>query len=65
MIFVPKKDRRLRLYVDYRALNRLTKKNRATLPLISEILDRLATTIIFTKLDLKDIYYRIRIRDGD
>jgi transposase InsO family protein len=65
VIFVPKKDGRLRLCVDYRALNRITKKNRAALPLISEILDRLSTATLFTKLDLKDAYHRIRIRDGD
>jgi len=40
-------------------------KNRYPLPLITEILDRLYGFKIFTKLDLKDIYYRIRIKEGD
>ncbi|XP_044718745.1 reverse transcriptase (RNA-dependent DNA polymerase) domain-containing protein [Hirsutella rhossiliensis] len=35
------KGRKLRLCVDYRGLNKVTKKNRAALPLISGILDRL------------------------
>ena len=39
ILFVPKKGGQLRLCVDYRALNRLTRKNRAPLPLIGEILD--------------------------
>jgi transposase InsO family protein len=65
IMFVPKKGGELRLVVDYRALNHITRKNRAPLPLIGEILDRLATAKIFTKLDLKDAYYRIRIRSGD
>ena len=60
-----KKDNRLYLYIDYRALNRIIKKNRTTLPLIFEILNRLSITTLFIKLDLKDIYYRIRIRDRD
>ena len=33
--------------------------------LITEILDRLYGSKLFIKLDLKDIYYRIRIKRGD
>ena len=65
ILFVPKKGGQLRLCVDYRALNRLTRKNRAPLPLIGEILDRLGRAKVYTKLDLKDAYYRIRIKEGD
>ena len=64
-MFVPKKSGELRLCVDYRALNRVTEKNRYPLPLISEILDRLSGAKYFTKLDLKDAFHRIRIREGD
>jgi transposase InsO family protein len=65
ILFVPKKDGSLRLCVDYRGLNKVTVKNRHPLPLISEILDRLAGARWFTKLDLKNAYHRIRIRRGD
>jgi hypothetical protein len=65
ILFVPKKDGGLRLCVDYRGLNKVTRKNRHPLPLISETLDRLGKAVIYTKLDLKDAYYRIRIRAGD
>lgn len=65
VIFVPKKGGKLRLCVDYRGLNRITKKDRTPLPLISEILDRLSGTKYYTKLDLKDAYHRLRIRGGD
>ena len=65
ILFVPKKTGELRLCVDYRALNRVTEKNRYPLPLISEILDRLSGAKYFTKLDLKDAFHRIRIREGD
>ena len=65
VLFVPKKDGGLRLCVDYRGLNNVTIKNRHPLPLISETLDRLGGSVIFTKLDLKDAYHRIRIKKGD
>jgi len=65
ILFVPKKDGGLRLYVDYRGLNAITTKNRYPLPLINEIMDRVSGAIVFSKIDLKDIYYRIRIREGD
>ena len=64
-MFVPKKDGGLRLYVDYRRLNKVTIKNRTPLLLISKTLDRLRRSKRFTKLDLKDTYYRLRIRKGD
>ena len=65
ILFVPKKDGSLRLCVDYRALNKITKKNRYPLPLISEILDRLVGAKIFTKLDLRDAYHRIPVAEKD
>lgn len=65
ILFIPKKDGTLRLCVDYRGLNQVTVKNRYPLPLISELLDRLNGAKVFSKLDLKDAYYRIRIREGD
>jgi hypothetical protein len=65
ILFVLKKDGSLRLYVDYRGLNAITKKNRHLLPLISETLDRLGRATVFSALDLKDAYYRIPIKRGD
>ena len=41
ILFVPKKNGKLRLCVDYRALNNITIKNRYPLPRIDEITDRL------------------------
>ena len=60
-----KKGGTLRIVVDYRALNAYIVKNRTALPLIGKILNCLSTAKIYTKLDLKDAYYRIRIRTGD
>ena len=65
ILFVPKKDGSMRLCVDYRGLNKITTKNRYPLPLISELLERLSQAKIYSKLDLRDAYHRMRIREGD
>jgi len=64
-MFFKKKDGKLRLYADYRSLNEVTKKDRHPLPLISEALDRLGGAKYFTKVDIKDAYHNIRIKEGD
>jgi len=65
IMFVKKKDGKLRLCADYRVLNEVTPKDRHLLPLISEALERLGGAKYFTKLDIKDAYHNIRIREGD
>ena len=51
ILFVKKKDSSLRLCVDYRGLNRITHKYRYTLPLIGDLLDRLQSAKVCTKID--------------
>ena len=65
ILFVPRKSGELRLCVDYRGLNAITVKNRYPLPLINELLDRLNGSVVFSKIDLRNAYHRIRIREGD
>jgi hypothetical protein len=65
ILFAKKKDGGLRLCVDYRALNLGTVKHRYPLPLISEMLDRGRGARIFTRLDLRNAYHLIRIKEGD
>ena len=64
IIFVPKKDGSLQLYINYYRLNSITVKNCYPLPLVSEILDRLSSTKVYTKLDLRDAYHYIQIKEG-
>ena len=65
VMFVPKKNGKLRLVIDYRKLNEITKKDVTPLPLITEIRDRLFRAKWFTALDLKGAYNLIRIKPGD
>jgi hypothetical protein len=65
ILFASKKDSSLRLYVDYQGLNAVTVKNRYSLSLISEIIDRVQGAYYFSKINLKDAYYRLRIKIGD
>ncbi len=65
VLFIPKPDGTLWLCVDYRGLNCTTIKNRYPLPLIDEILDRLSDARAFTKVDVKNAYYRLRIRESN
>jgi hypothetical protein len=45
---MPKKPGDMRLYVDYRELNKLTVKDAYTLPLADEVQDRLAGAATFS-----------------
>ena len=62
---MPKKGGEIRLYVNYKGLNKITIKNRYLLPLFSELLERLSYAKIFSKLDLRNVYYRIRIKESN
>ena len=63
--FVAKKDGKRRMVQDYRHINERTIKNAYPLPLISDILDRVGTRKVFTKLDLHWGYNNVRIKEGN
>jgi len=65
ILFAKKPDGTLRLCVDYRALNKITTKNRYPLPLIGELLDRISRAKFFTKFDVRDGYHRLRMAEGE
>jgi hypothetical protein len=64
-LFVKKKDKSLRLCVDYRPLNAVTIKNKYPLPRIDILFDQLAGAKIFSKIDLRFGYHQIKIRPCD
>jgi Reverse transcriptase (RNA-dependent DNA polymerase) len=65
LLFVKDGDKPLRGVVDYRALNRIKKRNNAPLPGSDEMFDRLGGAKVFSKLDLKTGFHQIRLRPGD
>ena len=65
VLFALKKDGTLRPCIDYRKLNDLTRKNRYPLPRIDELQDRLLGAKWFTAIDIRDAYYRIRMKEGE
>ena len=65
ILFVPQPDGSLRLCIDYRGLNKITIKNKYPLPLMNELRDRLGKATVFTKLDLKNGYYLVRMAAGE
>jgi len=59
ILLVKKKDGGSRFCVDYRALNKITVKDRYPLPLIEEQIDRLSGMKLYTNLDMYSGYYQI------
>lgn len=65
VLFAKKPGGGLRMCIDYRALNAITKKDRYPLPLIHETLNNICKAKWFTKLDVIAAFHKIRIREGD
>ncbi|GBG81216.1 hypothetical protein CBR_g31888 [Chara braunii] len=65
VLFVRKKNKDLRLCIDYRKLNAQTVKNAGPLPRIDDLLERLGGATYFSKLDLKSGYHQIEIQPQD
>jgi hypothetical protein len=64
-LFVGKKDKELRLCVDYHSLNAVTIKNKYPLPRINIPFDQLAGAQVFSKIDLRSGYHQIKICTKD
>jgi len=65
VLIVKKPSGGVRFCVNYRALNKITKKDRYPLPLLSETLRNVARAKWFTKLDIIAAFNKIRIAEED
>ncbi len=65
LLFVLKKGGELRMVIDYRALNKLTIKNRFPLPRTDDLFDKLQGSQYFTSLDAASGFHQILLQESD
>ncbi|GKD62234.1 hypothetical protein Tco_1299743 [Tanacetum coccineum] len=65
VLFVKKKDGSFHMCIDYRELNKLTVKNFYSLPRIDDLFDQLQGSSVYSKMDLRSGYHRLRVREED
>ena len=65
VLFAKKKDKTLRLCIDYRQLNRVTIKNQYPLLRIDDLFDQLRGARVYSKIDLCTDCHQLRVRETD
>ncbi|GBG81573.1 hypothetical protein CBR_g32564 [Chara braunii] len=65
VLFVPKGSGEFRMCIDYRGLNKITRKSTEPLPRIDGLLDIVQGCTIFSKVDLKSGYHQIEMAEED
>ena len=64
-LFAKKKDKMVRLCIDYRQLNRVMIKNRYPLPRIDDLFDQLRGARVYSKIVLRTGYHKLRVREAN
>ena len=65
VLFSKKKDKTLRLCIDYRQLDRVMIKNRYPLPRIDYLFDQQKAARVNSKIYLNTGYHQLRVREAD
>ena len=65
ILFVKKKDGTLRMCIDYRKINKVTVKNKYSLPRMEDLFYQLKGASVFSKINLRSGYYQLRVKDVD
>ena len=65
VLFVPKPDGTWRMCIDYRELNKLTRKNKYPMPRIDDLMDNLSGAKYFSSLDLTSGYHQLGLHEKD
>ena len=53
----------VKVWIDYRQLNRVTVKNKYPLPRIDDLFDQLKGASVFSKIDLRSGYYQLKVKE--
>ena len=64
IVLVRKKDKSLRICVDYRKLNAVSQMEPYPMPRIEELLDRLGKASYLTTLDLANGYWQVLVKES-
>lgn len=64
ILIVKKKDGSYRFVVDFRKLNRVTKRDSYPIPYISSILDKLRNAKYLTSLDIRSAYFQVPLEEN-
>ena len=65
ILFAKKKDKTLRLCIDYRQLSKVIVKNRYPLLRIDDLFDQLRGVRVYSKINLRIGYHQLRVRETD
>lgn len=65
VVLVPKKDDKVRVCIDYRKLNSITKADKYPMPRIDDIMQLEENTTVMSTIDLRSGYWQIKVAEND